>query len=320
VAQAREGLTLLIVTNGSSAVGTMERAGIAGDKLPWDDVLHDGPIPAHLTLEQLSQVRARFIADCGWGESPEIAERFRQRDAGLASAAEHDEVVLWLEHDLYDQLQLLQVLDWFGAPAHRPSRLSLVCHDRFVSHLDDDQARADFAHRRPVTDNQVRLAIDAWAAVRAPSPEGVVDLLNGDTAALPFLAPALERFLEELPGKDGLARSERQILAVVADGAREIRTAFPAAQALEFAVYLGDASFIRYVGRLARGQAPLLRQVGELLELTDLGVAVLDGRDDSIRVNGIDRWWGGTRLATDNLWRWDAERRSLRAPKRRVEE
>jgi hypothetical protein len=46
---------------------------------------------------------------------------------------------------------------------------------------------------------------------------------------------------------------------------------------------------------------------------------VLDDREDRIRVNGIDRWWGRTRLAADSLWRWDADRRSPAAPKRRAD-
>jgi hypothetical protein len=30
------------------------------------DVLHDGPVPEELSLEELSEVRADFIVDCDW--------------------------------------------------------------------------------------------------------------------------------------------------------------------------------------------------------------------------------------------------------------
>lgn len=307
---------VLIVTNGSSAVATLERAEIPGEKLPWNDVLHGGPVPAGLDLDALTTVRARYIADCGWGAFDDVLADFRRRDARLGRSPDDDEVVLWFEHDLYDQLHLLQLLDWFGAPARRPARLSLICHARFVSLGSDDQARADFARRTPVTDDQIGLALDAWAAVRAPSPERVLEILNGALGALPFLADALERFLEELPGRDGLGRSERQLLAAVADGADTVGSAFAVAQGREAAAWLGDASFAHYAARLAVGAAPLLRRDGESLALTDIGRAVLDGREDRIRVNGIHRWWGGTRLTSESLWRWDADRRALRPPKR----
>jgi hypothetical protein len=311
---------VLIVTNGSNAVATLERAGIPGEKLPWNDVLHDGPIPEGLDLNALATVRARFIADWGWDAFDDVLADFRRRDTRLTQSHDDDEVVLWFEHDLYDQLQLVQLLDWYATPIRRPSRLSLICHARFVSQCSDDQILADFARRTQVTDAQLDLGVAAWESVRAPNPRAVLDLLNGDVGALPFLGDALERFLEELPGRDGLARSERQLLAAVASGADTIVAAFLAAQQREAAAYLGDASFVQYANRLSRGPAPLVRREEEKLALTEIGVAVLDEREDRIRVNGIHRWWGGTRLEADSLWRWDADRRALRPPKRRVGE
>jgi len=310
---------MLIVTNGSAAVDAMNRAGIPGEKLPWDDVLHDGPLPEGLDLDALSTVRARFIADRGWGSFDDTLADFRRRDARLRQAHEDEEVVLWFEHDLYDQLQLVQVLDWFGAPLRRPTRLSLICHARFVSLCSDEELRRDLEGRGPVTDEQLGLAADAWAAVRAPTPESVIDLINTDTEALPFLRGALLRFLEELPARDGLARSERQLLGAVADGATTVGEAFRRAQEFETATYLGDASFERYAARLMRGPVPLLRADSEALALTEAGRAVLEEREDRIRINGIHRWWGGVRLTSESLWRWDAERQALRPPKRRVE-
>lgn len=305
---------MLVVTNGRSAVDALQRAGIPGDKLPWDDVLHDGPLPAGPDLDGLSVVRARYLADCGWGEFDAVLAMLRERNERLARSREDDEVVLWFEHDLYDQLQLMQVLDWFGPPARRPGRLSLVCHARFVSELPDGQLHADFSARAPVTDAQLGLALDAWAAVRAPTPDAVIALLNGDTDALPFLRPALLRLLEELPGRDGLARSERQALAAVAEGAVTVAEAFRWVQALEEPRYLGDASLQLYLRRLTQGPAPLLTEADGTYALTEVGRAVLEDREDRIRVNGIHRWWGGVRLAAESLWRWDADRQRLRRP------
>ncbi|MEJ2177800.1 MAG: hypothetical protein P8Y12_07580, partial [Gammaproteobacteria bacterium] len=59
---------ILHITNGDSTVCLLRAAGIEGEYLPWRDVLHDGPVPGGITLEQLSKVRAKFIAGSGWGE------------------------------------------------------------------------------------------------------------------------------------------------------------------------------------------------------------------------------------------------------------
>ena len=41
------------------------------------------------------------------------------------------------------------------------------------------------------------------------------------------------------------------------------------------------------------------------LKLTELGKAILVQADDFSRHNPIDRWWGGTHLTNDRLWRWN---------------
>ena len=41
------------------------------------------------------------------------------------------------------------------------------------------------------------------------------------------------------------------------------------------------------------------------LSLTEFGKAIVAHKEDFSRHNPIDRWWGGTRLTNDRLWRWD---------------
>ena len=74
---------MLHITNGSAAVDVMHAAGLPGAFLPWDDVLHEGPVPAGLPLERLSAVRADFIAGLGWGTQAMVRRRFAERDRAL---------------------------------------------------------------------------------------------------------------------------------------------------------------------------------------------------------------------------------------------
>ncbi len=45
--------------------------------------------------------------------------------------------------------------------------------------------------------------------------------------------------------------------------------------------------------------------LGSELTLTKFGKSILAHKEDFSRHNPIDRWWGGTRLTNDRLWRWD---------------
>jgi len=161
---------LLHITNGDSAVAVLARA-VEGDFLPWRDVLHEGPVHAGLPLDVLSHPRAAFIASAGWGSFTEVSRQFAERDAALCDAGRHDEVVLWFEHDLYDQLQLIQLLDWFAAHPH--PRLSLVCESEYLGSMTPARAADLFGQRRPVSGAQLRAGAAAWVVFGSPRPQEI---------------------------------------------------------------------------------------------------------------------------------------------------
>jgi len=284
----------LHITNGTSVC-----LPVPGDVIYWNDVLHEGPVPAGLDLEQLSRVRAEFLGG--------VDDEFRSRDAAIARAGEYDEVVLWFEHDLYDQLQLIQVLDWFAQ--HPPRQLRLIQSDTYLGPMGLEQLEALYPTRKPVTPEQFDAAVRAWAAFRAPDPTGLQAL---DTSALPHLGSALLRHLEQFPStRDGLSRTEKQILEAVANGASTKHEIFLAHQRREDAIFMGDSPCFDYIDRLATARTPLLNHNGRYA-LTDAGRAVLAGEADAVRLNGIDRWLGGVHLSgPEAAWRWDPAVRSL---------
>src|SRR5947207_1964754 len=122
---------MLHITNGDSAALPIDQSGIGGEVLTWQDVLHEGPALIGLSAADLREVRAGFVAACGWSACAQALAGFARRDATLERAlAGNDEVVLWFEHDLYDQLQLIQVLDRI-AVSDTQARCSLICVGAF---------------------------------------------------------------------------------------------------------------------------------------------------------------------------------------------
>jgi hypothetical protein len=310
---------MLHITNGDAAGGVLRESGIGGTVLCWRDVLHEGPVPAELSFPELSAVRARFIAGNGWGRDDEIAREFEQRDAALAGCAAHPEVVLWFEHDLYDQLQLIQLLDWFAA--NSAPRLSLVCGAEYLGMSPPARLAERFGQRSPVSADQLALGAAAWSAFRSPDPTAITALLQDDTVELPYLADALARHLAQFPSTaNGLSRSEHQALQVIAAGAGTLKDAYLASHhGLEDPIWLGDSTFVGYMEGLAAAKHPLVAlgpgardDIHRAITLTDAGRAVLEGREDHVRLNGIDRWLGGAHLhGREAAWRWDAAARTL---------
>jgi hypothetical protein len=316
-------LSVLHVTNGDSAVDALRAAGIDGAFLPWRDVLHDGPVPGDLDFDALADARAAFIAGAGWGTPTETLRGFRERDRCLADPA-YRSIVLWFEHDLYDQLQLIQILSRLRGAGDQT--LDLVCEARYVAEQPPATLHDMHDRRVPITEEHIEPAVRAWRAFRSMEPGDLETAARTPVAALPFLAPALGRQLEEYPDAEaGLARSERQILRCLADAedakgdtALTAAALFRATQRLESARFMGDGSFWSWLAGLAAGDTPLLQlSTGEPVQtpgrddflasvrLTEAGRAVLRGEADRVRLLGLDRWIGGVHLVDEHHWRWN---------------
>ena len=56
------------------------------------------------------------------------------------------------------------------------------------------------------------------------------------------------------------------------------------------------------------------RMAAAHLTLTEAGRSVLAGETDRVSLNGIDRWWAGTRLIGRDVWRYDRNTEGLVPP------
>jgi hypothetical protein len=294
---------MLHITNGTSV--SLGESGIGGEVLVWRDSLPDGPVPHGLDLDALTEVRAGFLARFFDMDREEVRQDMAERNVTLRAWRDHEEVVLWFEHDLFDQLQLLQLLDYFAAEEGAAGRVSLIQADSYLGPMPPEKLADLYPRRQPVSQEQLQLGAQAWAAFREPAPSKEAEFRA--RSELPYMAPAFRRLLEEFPSKrNGLGRTQQQMLeAIEARGPVTLRQAFLDSQKREPAMFLGDSSFFAYARELASCASPLLSIDGDEASITDAGSAVLGGRADHVGLNGIDRWIGGVHLTSDRLWRAD---------------
>lgn len=324
---------MLHITNGDSAATGIRATRIPGEVMAWRDVLVEGPVPGGVGDEALRVIRAGFLAEQGWATYEEALADQVARDNILAGLGADDEVVLWFEHDLHDQLQLLQILDRL-ARRDSGARVWLIGINQFpgvdvfhgLGQLSPAQLASLWDTRRPITPEQRDLARSGWVAFRAPDPGPLIALTRGDTSALPFLGAALSRLSQEYPDvASGLSRTEREILQSIEGGATRPHDVMRAVSNLEDAPFRGDSGLWLQMRRIGVCASPLLRQASgqrfvpaasyppsdeyfaQELALTEAGHRALAGKADHVALNGVDRWIGGVHLSGHDVpWRWDS--------------
>ena len=315
------------ICNGDSTADTLALADLPGDIRVWADALDLGPV-LPVSDDEHYKVRGEFWSSRGYGAAGEHAKKLADWDRGVDEVAKAEEVILWYEHDLFDQLALVRLLSRF-ARRGLPAQLTIVSIDRHpavpsfmgLGQLKPEQLAELWPRRTPVARDALEEAATTWVAVTAPDPRAL-PFLTKRVKALPFLGGAIERQLEEFPDPtSGLSRTERQILAAIARGEATIVALMTAAQAIDPRYPITDTVLFGTLQALARcaliegapkgAPSPATLQSTNVT-ITALGRQALAGAIDRIHECGIDDWRGGVRLTGKGpVWRWDGAQRKL---------
>lgn len=295
---------------GNDIQHSLQLAGFKGQLQMLSDPLCMGPVPA-LDEAALHALRSAFISQAFELEPRQVRQRMADEYAALDQLQHAEAGVLWCEADAYDQLFLIRVLARFDQV---PGNLSVIAiHqvpgvERFIGigQLAPELLAWLWPQRRPVTAAMLALAQQAWAAYQADNPEAWARLAHGQYAALPLLAPALLRQLQELPAlADGLSLTERLALqSLQASGPAPFGRVFAdLMRTREPLPYLGDLMFHAVLRPLIDARTPLLSEQDRdlpwpqrTLNLTTLGEQVLAGQAYGLDLLDQERWVGGVRL------------------------
>jgi hypothetical protein len=320
---------MLHIHNGDSTANTLREAGFPGTHFAFREALAAGPTPAGLSQDEWLTVRASDLAGMEAQDVANIRQELAAQGAMLADLSQHDEIILWFEHDLFCQIHLIYLLDFFTRHPVTPARLSLICIGAFpgkpnfhgLGELTATEMASLFDTRHEVSAAEFQLAQRAWQAFCSPDPHVLANFINEDSSALPFLRHALLQHLGRFPSvRNGLGHAENTLLALIAAGNDTYLKLCPAFFNAEPAYGLGDTQIQNDLKYMADAAHPLLQLTGldeqpawhkVTCSLTPTGEQVRAGQADFVNLNGLDLWLGGVHLTTEQLWRWDAPQQRL---------
>jgi hypothetical protein len=329
-------MTRLIVTTDSSTAGAIQQAGLADLVIAIERRLVWGPLPSAVESDAFFGPRTTQPHGLHWLDDtpPWRLEESGAKDLGLIELfAKYDSVEFWRGLGPNAQLILLWLLDHWRR--RRNANPDFVVRCLPLSGRDVEPQEELYLPIVEIESHELKLASRAWRAYCAPTPQSWCDLFKTNLAWLPQLSPNATALLEELPcPASGLGGTEARILRLIARGGVQPFDVFPGHQKSYELHVCGYWEVGALLDGLARCTRPAVAGLDEgpfslymhndsarfdrykqsQLSLTEFGKAVLGGDENFWRHNRIDRWWGGTHLTNERLWRWDRATRLLIAP------
>jgi hypothetical protein len=322
----------LILTNNGSAAGYLRMTGLANVLIAIErrgPSLSDAELTTFFEApkEQQHQITDQDYPPQLW------LSKIGAPDLGLVELCErHDAIELWIDPRPNDQLQLICLLHYFRQHKQIASKLMLRQSDSgIVEHLAKDPRWRPPAVK--VGNDHLELASQAWRAFAAATPQEWFGLLARDLGILPRRRQAVVRLLEELPERGtGVGTTEMRMLKLISKPKMSPNGVFKELHKPNTRRVFDYWEIGPLLDGLARCPAPAVsgleegpftlelreeryeRYMKSKLSLTPLRKAILARKDDFAAHNPIHRWWGGTELTNDRLWRWDPGKRTLVAP------
>src|SRR5438132_385213 len=118
---------MLHIHGGESSANTARQSTIPGEHVGWREALIYGPAPSAVAGLEWRKLRARHLLDYYGGDLQKYEADLLSQEETLTTFSGHDEVVLWFEHDLFCQANLLYLLNWFAHRDLGKTSLSLIC-------------------------------------------------------------------------------------------------------------------------------------------------------------------------------------------------
>ncbi|MBA2176378.1 DUF1835 domain-containing protein [Halobacillus locisalis] len=286
-----------------------KRLDTADPIIIWREMYDWGPLNHTWDTDDFIGRRAAFFEERIELPSPLFIQSNKKQLASLRAIPYEEEVVLWFEHDLYDQTMLMFLLNELKGKGHNLSMVTLHAYPGIepfygMGQLSSEQLNRLMETRQPVTEEQESEAVEGWRAYTSKHPFSLESWIENVDHPLPYLCKAMKTHLDYHPSKEkGLRRVEELTLSLLEKEEKTFIDLFEAVKKERSEDGLSDLRFAYMLKQLQplitfEGDPPDYKKVDAdpVVSITEHGIRVLSGEWNRMDVIGIDDWVGGVRL------------------------
>ena len=211
----------LHITNGDFTTKRLENLKIDGKIITWREMLCEGKTTADVGSEKFWRTRFDFLKSSYKTSKKTFIDYTLKEFRSLCNQKEQDEIILWFEHDLFCQVNMLAVISWLKR--YRKGRqISLVCSGKIknqdklfgLSELSDKQLKQHYANKITLTNDDIEYADYIWQLYCSDSPLQLENAYKlNQNLTFSYLEKAIKDHLLRFPSiENGLNKIENNIL------------------------------------------------------------------------------------------------------------
>lgn len=213
--------SILHITNGDSTTNYLKKIQLKGDFITWREMLCEGKTATNVGSEGFWKTRFEFLNKTYQVTKETFIDFTLKEYRTLCQHKKQNEIVLWFEHDLFCQINMLAVLSW--VKRHRKNyAISLVnCGDVEgldkrvgFSELTKDQLLEHYKNRVLLKEDDIEYGDYMWQLYCSDSPLRLETIYKfNPMSPFIYLSDALEAHFKRFPSiENGLNTVENYIL------------------------------------------------------------------------------------------------------------
>ena len=245
--------TELHILNGEYALELWKQCGFQGQSLVWRETYLEGPLPDSDDLDVFRKARAEYLShfdELAGIDKSRLYRHLLKMDEAVLLLPTDATLMLWFDSCIFDQTILMRILYLLNWKDTATNVFLYCCDGNCLGKTDFMQGDSRKVQLQP---HDCAAAREAWTLFIRKDADGIMKLLEREPfERLPKMKKALLRCIDEIPDQNGLTRTQRQILELVADGRHEFVKIFEGLDDFEEYPFLGDTACQRLLDQLVQ--------------------------------------------------------------------
>lgn len=211
----------LHITNGDITTEILKKLNIKGDFITWREMLCEGKTTTEVGSESFWKHRFEFLKTSYKVTKKTFIDYTLKEYRALCKHKQQDEIVLWFEHNLFSQINMLAIISWLKR-FRKGRKITLVQSGQIdntskfktLSELTETQLKNLYNNRVELSLDDIEYADYIWQLYCSDSPLRLETVHKfNPMSPFAYLETAIQAHLQRFPSvENGLNKIENSIL------------------------------------------------------------------------------------------------------------